>query len=389
MPIDQTRFLIILGVIAVGVILLCWLIIHAYFTRMMKGQRAQLERLRRENDRQAQTIATLSSSLSSAAQQISAMSDSMEARQDRLRQTVDAQLTELRRTNDMRLEDMRRTVDEKLTGTLEKRLNESFRTVSGQLERVYRGLGEMQNLAVGVGDLKKVLTNVKTRGVWGEIRLRALIADNLTPGQYIENAQVDPASRDRVEFAICLPGKSDGASVLLPVDSKFPQEDYLRLIEAAEAGDKPLYDKCAAALARAVTEQARKISEKYIRVPATTDFAILFLPTESLYAEVARIPGLMEDIQKKHRIVISGPATFAALLNSLQMGFTTVAIERRTGEVWALLGSIRTEFDRFGDTLSKARIKLQQAVGELDSVDTRTRAIHRRLRDISDTDPNA
>lgn len=389
MSFDPTQIFIVLGIVAVGIVLLCWLLIHCYFTRMMKGQRTQLERLRRENDRQAQTIAALSSSLSSAAQQISAMSDSMEARQDRLRQTVDAQLTELRRTNDLRLEDMRRTVDEKLTGTLEKRLNESFRTVSGQLERVYRGLGEMQNLAVGVGDLKKVLTNVKTRGVWGEIRLRALIADNLTPGQYIENAQVDPTSRDRVEFAICLPGKSDGASVLLPVDSKFPQEDYLRLVDAAEAGDKALYDKCAAALARAVTEQAKKISEKYIRVPATTDFAILFLPTESLYAEVARIPGLMEDIQKKHRIVISGPATFAALLNSLQMGFTTVAIERRTSEVWALLGSIRTEFDRFGDTLSKARIKLQQAVGELDSVDTRTRAIHRRLRDISDTDPNA
>lgn len=378
MPVNQTQFFVIIGGIAVGMVLLCWLLIHAYFTRMMKGQRAQLERLRRENDRQAQTIAALSSSLSSAAQQISAMSDSMEARQDRLRQTVDAQLTELRRT-----------VDDKLTGTLEARLNESFRTVSGQLERVYRGLGEMQNLAVGVGDLKKVLTNVKTRGVWGEIRLRALIADNLTPSQYIENVQVDPASRDRVEFAICLPGKSEGAPVLLPVDSKFPQEDYLRLVEAAEAGDKPLYDKCAAALARAVTEQAKKISEKYIRVPATTDFAILFLPTESLYAEVARIPGLMEDIQKKHRIVISGPATFAALLNSLQMGFTTVAIERRTSEVWTLLGSIRTEFDRFGDTLGKARIKLQQAVGELDSVDTRTRAINRRLRDISDSDPNA
>ena len=378
MPVNQTQFFVIIGGIAVGMVLLCWLLIHAYFTRMIKGQRAQLERLRRENDRQAQTIAALSSSLSSAAQQISAMSDSMEARQDRLRQTVDAQLTELRRT-----------VDDKLTGTLETRLNESFRTVSGQLERVYRGLGEMQNLAVGVGDLKKVLTNVKTRGVWGEIRLRALIADNLTPSQYIENVQVDPASRDRVEFAICLPGKSEGAPVLLPVDSKFPQEDYLRLVEAAEAGDKPLYDKCAAALARAVTEQAKKISEKYIRVPATTDFAILFLPTESLYAEVARIPGLMEDIQKKHRIVISGPATFAALLNSLQMGFTTVAIERRTSEVWTLLGSIRTEFDRFGDTLGKARIKLQQAVGELDSVDTRTRAINRRLRDISDSDPNA
>lgn len=383
---NQTQFLIILGVLSIGVVLLCWLIIHAYFGRLQKQQRAQLERLRRENDRQAQTIASLSSSLSSAAQQISAMSDHMEERQDRLRQTVDSQLTELRRTNDIRLEEMRRTVDEKLTGTLEKRLNESFRTVSGQLERVYRGLGEMQNLAVGVGDLKKVLTNVKTRGVWGEIRLRALISDNLTPSQYIENAQVDPASRDRVEFAICLPGKSDDAPVLLPVDSKFPQEDYLRLIEAAEAGDKPLYDKCAAALARAVTEQAKKICEKYIRVPATTDFAILFLPTESLYAEVARIPGLMEDIQKKHRIVISGPATFAALLNSLQMGFTTVAIERRTSEVWTLLGSIRTEFDRFGDTLSKARVKLQQAVGELDSVDTRTRAINRRLRDISDTD---
>jgi len=368
----------ILGVIAAGIVLLCWLIVHVYFGRILKSQRAQLERLRRENDRQAQTIAALSGSLSSAAQQISAMSDSMEARQDRLRQTVDAQLAELRRT-----------VDDKLTGTLETRLNESFRTVSGQLERVYRGLGEMQNLAVGVGDLKKVLTNVKTRGVWGEIRLRALIADNLTPSQYIENAQIDPASRDRVEFAICLPGKSEGTPVLLPVDSKFPQEDYLRLVEAAEAGDKPLYDKCAAALARAVTEQAKKISEKYIRVPATTDFAILFLPTESLYAEVARIPGLMEEIQKKHRIVISGPATFAALLNSLQMGFTTVAIERRTSEVWTLLGSIRTEFDRFGDTLGKARIKLQQAVGELDSVDTRTRAINRRLRDISDSGPDA
>lgn len=385
---NQTEFIVIIALIAAAMVLLCWLMMHLYFSRMLKSQRQQLDRLRRENDRQTQTIAALTGSLSSAAQQISAMSEHMEKRQDHLRQTVDAQLTELRRTNDLRLEEMRRTVDEKLTGTLEKRLNESFRTVSGQLERVYRGLGEMQNLAVGVGDLKKVLTNVKTRGVWGEIRLRALIVDNLTPSQYIENAQVDPASRDRVEFAICLPGKDESAPVLLPVDSKFPQEDYLRLVDAAESGDRALYDKCSAALARAVTEQAKKISDKYIRVPATTDFAILFLPTESLYAEVARIPGLMEDIQKKHRIVISGPATFAALLNSLQIGFTTVAIERRTSEVWALLGAVRTEFDRFGDTLRKARIKLQQAVGELDNVDTRTRAINRRLRDISDSDPN-
>lgn len=383
----QNSLILPVAGIAAGAVLLFWLILHLYTGRVLRGQRMQMERMRRENDRQAQTIAELTSSLSYAAQQISAMSTHMEERQDRLRQTVDAQLTELRRTNDVRLEEMRRTVDEKLTGTLEKRLNESFRTVSGQLERVYRGLGEMQNLASGVGDLKRVLTNVKTRGVWGEIRLRALIADNLTPAQYIENAQVDPASRDRVEFAICLPGKSDGETVLLPVDSKFPQEDYLRLIDAAEAGDKPLYDKCAAALARAVAEQAKKIADKYIRVPKTTDFAILFLPTESLYAEVARIPGLMEEIQKKHRIVISGPATFAALLNSLQMGFATVAIERRTSEVWTLLGSIRTEFDRFGDTLTKARVKLQQAVGELDNVDTRTRAINRRLRDISDSDP--
>ena len=383
---NQNQLIFLLAAVAVGVVLLCWLIVHVYVTRVLRSQRMQMERMRRENDRQAQTIAALTGSLTSAAQQISAMSDAMEQRQDRLRQTVDAQLTELRRTNDIRLEEMRRTVDEKLAGTLEKRLNESFRTVSGQLERVYRGLGEMQNLATGVGDLKKVLTNVKTRGVWGEIRLRALIADNLTPAQYIENAQVDPASRDRVEFAICLPGKDDGETVLLPVDSKFPQEDYLRLVEAAEAGDKALYDKCAAALARAVAEQAKKIADKYIRVPKTTDFAILFLPTESLYAEVARIPGLMEDVQKKYRIVISGPATFAALLNSLQMGFTTVAIERRTSEVWTLLGSIRTEFDRFGETLGRARIKLQQAVGELDNVDTRTRAINRRLRDISDND---
>lgn len=369
---------------AVAVVLLCWLIVHVYFGRILRAQRQQLERLRRENDRQAQTIAALGGSLSSAAQQISAMSDSMEARQDRLRQTVDAQLTELRRTNDRRLEEMRRTVDEKLTGTLETRLNESFRTVSGQLERVYKGLGEMQSLAVGVGDLKKVLTNVKTRGVWGEIRLRALISDCLTPGQYVENAQVDPASQERVEFAICLPGKSEGQPVLLPVDSKFPQEDYLRLVDAAEAGDRARYEKCAAALGRAVAEQAKKISDKYIRVPATTDFAILFLPMESLYAEVARIPGLLESIQTKYRIVISGPSTFAALLNSLQMGFTSVAIERRTSEVWALLGSVRAEFERFGDTLGRARLKLQQAAGELDNVDTRTRAINRRLRDISE-----
>ena len=195
---------------------------------------------------------------------------------------------------------------------------------------------------------------------------------------------MDPASQERVEFAICLPGKSEGQPVLLPVDSKFPQEDYLRLVDAAEAGDRARYEKCAAVLGRAVTEQAKKISDKYIRVPATTDFAILFLPMESLYAEVARIPGLLESVQTKYRIVISGPSTFAALLNSLQMGFTSVAIERRTSEVWALLGSVRAEFERFGDTLGRARLKLQQAAGELDNVDTRTRAINRRLRDISE-----
>ncbi|HIS04170.1 MAG TPA: DNA recombination protein RmuC [Candidatus Pullichristensenella avicola] len=362
--------------------------------RILQEQAEMLERLRQATfesvrgarEGQEQSLLVLGQAVSASAQQVAELSRAMEDRQDRLRRTLDERLDVIARLNDRKLEQMRQTVSEKLESTLENRLGESFKLVNEQLSRVHKGLGEMQTLAQGVGDLKKVLTNVKTRGVWGEVRLRALLEDGLAAGQFIENAQVTPGSAERVEFAIRLPA-SDGEGALLPVDSKFPQEDYLRLVNASQAGDGEGVRAATQQLVRAVTEQARRVSDKYIKPPVTTDYAVLFLPVESLYAEVARVDGLLENLQNKFRVLVAGPSTFAALLTSLQMGFRTVALQKRSGEVLALLSAVRAEFQKYGEAVQKARTRLEQASGDLDAIDTRTRVINRKLRDIGEDVP--
>ena len=363
--------------------------------RLLNEQAEMLDRLRQAmfesaraaREGQEQGMMLLNQTVSASSQQVAELSRAMEARQDRLRQTLDERLDAIARLNDRKLEQMRQTVSEKLESTLENRLGESFKLVNEQLSRVHRGLGEMQTLAQGVGDLKKVLTGVKTRGVWGEVRLRALLEDALAAGQYVENAQVTPGSSERVEFAIRLPA-SEGEGALLPVDSKFPQEDYLRLVNASEAGDSEGVRAATQQLVRAVTEQAKRISGKYIKPPVTTDYAVLFLPVESLYAEVARVDGLMEELQSKFRVLVAGPSTFAALLTSLQMGFRTFALQKRSGEVLKLLSTVRVEFQKYGEAVQKARTRLEQASGDLDAIDTRTRAINRKLRDIGEDAPS-
>jgi DNA recombination protein RmuC len=291
-------------------------------------------------------------------------------------------LTTLRSENSEKLEQMRVTVDEKLQGTLELRLTESFKVVSERLEAVHQGLGEMQTLATGVGDLKRVLTNVRSRGSWGEVQLGALLEQILTSGQYIANAAVKDVGGERVEYAIRLPGADTGEEVLLPIDAKFPIEDYERLQTASEAGDGAAVELASRALELRVRNSAKDISTKYINPPRTTDFAILFLPTEGLYAEIIRRPGLCDDLQRNLRIVVAGPTTLTALLNSLQMGFRTLAIQKRSSEVWQVLGGVKTEFARFGPALEKVKKKLQEASNHLDSVDVRRRAMDRQLRGV-------
>ena len=291
---------------------------------------------------------------------------------------LDARMEALRQQNDRQLSEMRRTVDEKLTESLDKRLNDSFAQVSRRLEQVYKGLGEMQTLAVGVGDLKKVLTNVKTRGIWGEMQLGSLLSAVLSPGQYEENVAVVPGAAERVEFALRLPGK-DAEVVYLPIDSKFPQEDYLRLVEASQGGDAQAADAARKALLVRMKQEARRIAGKYILPPHTTDFAVMFLPVEGLYAEVAQSPDICESLQREFRVVVAGPSTLSALLNALQMGFRTLAIQQRSSEVWKLLGAVRSDFDKFADVLEKARQRLQQATESIDTAFTRTRSIQRRL----------
>ena len=319
-------------------------------------------------------------------ERLNAVSALNENRLEQMRRTLDERLDALARLNDQKLEQMRKTVSEKLESTLENRLGQSFRLVNEQLARVHKGLGEMQTLAQGVGDLKKVLTNVKTRGVWGEVRLRALLEDSLSPGQYLENAQVRPGTQERVEFAIRLPA-ADGEGALLPVDSKFPQEDYLRLVDAAQSGDAEGVRAARKQLENAVREQARRIREKYVAPPVTTDYAVLFLPVESLYAEVARADGLLESLQNTCRVLVAGPSTFAALLTSLQMGFRTVALQKRSGEVLELLSAVQEEFQKYGEAVRKARTRLEQATGDLDFIDTRARALGRKLRDVGECAP--
>lgn len=313
---------------------------------------------------------------------------SNEQKLDRMRETVEQKLTSLQDDNSKKIEQMRQTVDEKLHATLEKRLGESFQLVSERLEQVHKGLGEMQTLASGVGDLKKVLTNVKTRGVWGEMQLASLLEQVLTPDQYGANVATKRGSADRVEFAVKLPGHDQADSVVwLPIDAKFPQEDYQRLLEAQETGNTELAAAALTNLESRIKNEAKQIREKYIDPPNTTDFAILFLPVEGLYAEVLRRPGLCEMLQREYRVNITGPTTLAALLNSLQMGFRTLAIEKRSSEVWGVLGAVKTEFGKFGDILEKTKEKLDQASKSIDSAAVRTRAIQRKLRDVQEIPP--
>lgn len=288
-----------------------------------------------------------------------------------------------------KLEEMRRTVDEKLQGTLEARLGESFRQVSERLEAVHRGLGEMQSLAAGVGDLKRVLGNVKARGIWGEMQLDALLGQILTPEQFLTNVATKPGSAERVEFAIRLPGHDKDMEVLLPIDAKFPREDYERLLDAADRADAEAVEAAAKALENRLKAFARDIRDKYLNPPQTTDFAIMFLPTEGLYAEALRRPGLVDLLQRDFRVIPAGPTTLAALLNSLQMGFRTLAIEQRSSEVWQLLGAVKTEFARYGEVLDKVQKKLVEASSQIDKVAVRRRAIDRQLRQVEGLDPVA
>ena len=306
-----------------------------------------------------------------------------EQRLNEMRKTLDENMVRLQGENEKKLEQIRVTVDEKLNSTLDKRLGESFRTVSERLEQVYKGLGEMQNLAAGVGDLKKVLTNVKTRGVWGEVQLASLLEQYLAPGQYDVNVAVKPGSAERVEFAVRLPGRGDGDQVVyLPIDSKFPMEDYRRLMDASEAGDKDGVDAATAALVAAIKNEARRIHSKYIDPPYTTDFAIMFLPVEGLYAEVLRQNGIVEWLQNEYRIVVTGPTTLLALLNSLQMGFRTIAIEKRSSEVWELLGAVKTEFGKFAVLLDKTQKRLRMASDSIEDAARKTRTIQRKLSGV-------
>ena len=322
--------------------------------------------------------------LESFSRQIQQLMSANTQQQETLRQVVASRLQQIQADNNKQLDQMRATVDEKLQGTLEKRLGESFKHVSERLEQVHKGLGEMQTLATGVGDLKRVLTNVKSRGGWGEIQLAALLEHMLAPEQFARNVRIGEISGEVVEFALRLPGRGDGEEVWLPIDAKFPLEDYERLVEAQEKCHTEALETAGKNLTQRIKAEAKSISEKYVVPPKTTDFAIMFLPNEGLYAEVIRRPGLVEAIQRENRVVIAGPTTFAALLNSLQMGFRTLAIQQHSSEVWKLLGAVKTEFGKFGDILTGVKKKLDQASQTMDDAARRSRAIERKLRVVEE-----
>ena len=299
-----------------------------------------------------------------------------------VQKTLDTRVRELQDHNTKKLEEMRQTVDEKLQASVEKRFNESFKTISTQLTQVYQGLGEMKTLANGVGDLKKVMEGVKTRGIYGEVQLGNIISDTLSSEQYCENIATKKGSSDRVEFAVKMPGKDESAQVFLPIDSKFPVENYQRLVAAYEQGDKTEIQKYQKALALDVKEQAKKISTKYIDPPHTTEFAMMFLPTESLYAEILRIPGLDDEIRQKFHITIASPSTLPVILSGLLMGFRTLAIEKRSSEVWQILGAVKSQFGKFGDLLEATKKKLQESANKIDAAATTSRAIERKLKNV-------
>ena len=344
--------------------------------------------LKTTNEVLSQTLESLGklqqAQLAGMTKQLQELSESNQAALERVRSTFDSRVKELQEGNEKKLEEMRRTVDEKLHDTLEKRLGESFKLVSERLEAVHQGLGDMQHLATGVGDLKRVLTNVKARGTWAEVQLGALLEQILTSEQFGKNVRVKPDSLESVEYAVRLPGpKEDPAScVWLPIDSKFPQEDYHRLQEAAERADPEATQAAMDSLARAIRTAARDIHDKYLSPPGTTDFGIMFLATEGLYAEVLRQPGVVEELQQRYRVVVAGPTTLAAILSSLRMGFQTLAIEQRAVEVWRVLGAIKTEFGKFGEILTKVKHQIDLASRTIDKTGVRTRAIERKLREV-------
>ena len=317
------------------------------------------------------------------AEQLRALAEGNDKRMTEVRQTVEAKLSAIQADNGQRLEQMRATVDEKLHATLEQRLGESFKQVADRLEQVHKGLGEMQSLARDVGSLNRVLTNVKTRGIFGEVQLAGLLEQVLTPEQFATNVATVPGSAERVEFAIRLPGqRSDGAPLWLPIDAKFPREDYERLLDAQERADPIAAEAAGKAIENRLKLEARSIREKYVAPPHTTDFAILFVPTEGLYAEALRRPGLMEALQREHKVMLAGPTTLLATLNSLQMGFRTLALEKRSAEVWEVLGAVKTEFAKFGDVLARTKKKLDEASSTIEAAEVRTRAMARQLRSV-------
>lgn len=355
--------------------------------RVLRGDMAQQSHL---------TIQTLEQRIGSFAEQQTRQNEQSEARlretlaateqrQAQLERTVAASLERIRSDNEQRLEQMRQTVDERLTSTLSKRLDASFEQVGAQLKQVYTGLGEMQRLAGDLGDFKRVLTNVKARGTWAEVQLGALLEQVLAPNQYEKNACVVPGSLERVEYAIVLPGDDNGP-VKLPIDSKFPQEDYLRIVEAGERADAAQMEAATNALKRRLLSEAQKISDKYIHPPATTDFAIMFLPTEGLYSEAMRMDGLGETLQTQYRVLVAGPSTLCALLSSLRVGFQTLAIQQRSSEVWQLLGKVKSQYADFTALLERTRAKLSEASGAIDRAEQRSRAIQKSLSNVERMD---
>ena len=335
---------------------------------------------------QQQTDAALRRFSDTLAEQLRLLSDGNERRLGEMRLAVETRLASLQEGNEKKLEQMRATVDEKLHATLEQRLGESFKQVADRLEQVHKGLGEMQTLARDVGSLNRVLTNVKTRGVFGEVQLAGLLEQVFTPEQYDTNVATVPGSNDRVEFAIRLPGKgldgSHGPPLWLPIDAKFPREDYDRLLDAHERADAPAMEVHAKAIETRLRLEARSIRDKYVSPPHTTDFAILFLPTEGLYAEALRRPGLSEALQREYKVMMAGPTTLLATLNSLQMGFRTLALEKRSAEVWEVLGAVKFEFEKFGNVLARTKKKLEEAGNTIEQAEVRTRAMVRQLRSV-------
>ena len=371
-----------LALLALNLLLLLWLVLRP------SGVEKSIERLERElrDELQRQALAgraDLAGFQQAQSEQLRALSDANERRLNDMRLAVDNRLVALQQGNEAKLEQMRATVDEKLHATLETRLGESFKQVADRLEQVHKGLGEMQVLARDVGALNRVLNNVKTRGIFGEVQLAGLLEQVFPPEQYATNVATVPGSSERVEFAVRLPGqRADGLPLWLPIDAKFPREDYERLLDAQDRADAPAAEVAAKAIETRLRLEARTIRDKYIAPPHTTDFAILFVPTEGLYAEALRRPGLLEALQREHKVMLAGPTTLLATLTSLQMGFRTLALEKRSAEVWEVLGAVKTEFGKFGEVLAKTKKKLEEASNAIDQAEQRTRAMARQLKTV-------